>query len=34
MTKRYSYSDWWCDNCHKGIYDDEDENYGEIFERI
>lgn len=25
MTKRYSYSDWWCSNCHAGLDDDEDE---------
>ena len=23
MTKRYSYSDWWCNNCHAGLNDDE-----------
>lgn len=26
MTKRYSYSDWWCNNCHAGLNDDEDDN--------
>ena len=25
MHRRYSYSDWWCDTCHAGPYDDEDE---------
>ena len=25
MTKRYSYSDWWCSNCHAGLDDDDDE---------
>lgn len=24
MRKAYSYSDWWCDNCHAGLDDDED----------
>lgn len=23
MTKRYSFSDWWCNNCHAGLNDDE-----------
>lgn len=22
MTKRYSFSDWWCNNCHAGLDDD------------
>ena len=25
MTKRYSYSDWWCNNCHAGLDDDDDD---------
>lgn len=27
MTKAYSYSDWWCDNCHAGLdeYEEGDE---------
>lgn len=24
MIKRYNYSDWWCDNCHAGLDDDDD----------
>lgn len=28
MTKRYQFSDWWCNNCHAGL-DDEDDNEGE-----
>lgn len=29
MTKKYVYSDWWCNNCHAGLYDDDDEDTGE-----
>lgn len=29
MSKRYSYSDWWCDNCHAGLDDDEDDDDSE-----
>lgn len=25
MTKRYSYSNWWCNNCHAGLDDDDDD---------
>ncbi len=25
MTKRYSYSDWWCSNCNAGLDDDDDD---------
>lgn len=25
MTKRWSFSDWWCDNCHAGLEDDDDD---------
>lgn len=25
MTKRYSYSDWWCSSCHDGLDDDSDD---------
>lgn len=34
MTKRYSYSAWWCENCHDGLDedkldDDDEDDYGE-----
>lgn len=29
MTKKYKFSDWWCDNCHAGLDDDDDEDNGE-----
>lgn len=29
MTKRYYFSTWWCDNCHAGLDDDLDEDYGD-----
>lgn len=25
MTKRYSYSAWWCENCHAGLDDDDED---------
>lgn len=25
MTKKYMFSDWWCDNCHAGLNDDDDD---------
>lgn len=25
MTKRYQFSDWWCENCHSGVDDDEED---------
>lgn len=36
MTKRFSYSDWWCSNCHAGLDDDtdseEDDEYLSVYD--